>query len=687
MSQKSALVASIVGFSLLFAGSVFAQSTVTVDLTKTKQSIRGFGGMIHRNWQGYDLSASDRDLAFGNGPGQIGLTVLRIPVNDLESDWNKELTVAKDVVSRGGIVYASPWNPPAALRTPYSFVRWGTTYNSHKISSSNYAAYAAHLNKFAKHMKDNGAPLFAISMQNEPDWCDAWTCWSADEVYDFIKSYGNNLREQGTRVISAESFAYSKSLYDKILNDTAALKNMDIIGAHFYGTNYSSNSDSAKISYFQYPLADQKAASKERWMTEHYTDSKGNANLWRGYIITGDQDQTPKYDTVRALDVAYEIHRALAEGNFNQYTWWYIRRNYGLIMHDATDNVKPTPTAAEAGKVSKRGYCVAQYAKYVRPGAVRVEATANPDRYVYVSAYKKADSVVIVAVNRAGQKTIPFSIPGATRITSWKKITTSATKSLNDDGTVTASNGSFSVSLDAESVTTLVGIIPAEVTVPQAPYTGTPISLPGTIEAENYDVGGEGVSYHDAEAENKGNQFRTDGVDIAGSAGAYQIGWTINGEWLEYTVQIENAASYKIEASVASGADNASFRLYLDSTTDISGLIAVPNTGSWTTFTTVSTTTPTLPAGKHVLRLSVEGAYFNVDALQFSLAPVNIHTSTEVTDPNEFQLFTLQGKYLGSISATNSTQAQKQAKANGIRTGMYLLRNIHNGSSMTFEIP
>jgi len=452
---RKALLSSIV-FPLWLSQHLAAAQTVTVDLDSPKQTIRGFGGMLHRNWQGYDLSATDKALAFGNEAGQMGLTVLRIPVNELESDWSKELATAKEVIARGGIVYATPWNPPSSMKTPYSFNRWGTTYNSYKIPSSNYAAYAAHLNKFAKYMKDNGAPLYAISMQNEPDWCDSWTCWSETEVYNFIKVYGASLRQNGTKVISAESFSYNKAFYDKILSDDAALKNVDILGAHFYGTNYSSKADSTRTSFFQYALADQKG--KERWMTEHYTDSKGNANLWRGYIITGDQDQTPKYDTVRALDVAYEIHRALVDGNFSQYTWWYIRRNYGLIINDASSNVMPATTAAEVGKVSKRGYCVAQYAKFVRPGFVRVAATANPDNQVYVSAYKKADSVVIVAVNRSGQKTVNISIPKGTRYLSWKKYTTSATKNVNFDGAVSASNGNFTVSLDQESVTTLVGV-------------------------------------------------------------------------------------------------------------------------------------------------------------------------------------------------------------------------------------
>lgn len=437
----------------LLASSQIEAQDVTVNLTKTYQTIRGFGGMHHRQWQTYDLNASDRNLAFGNGPGQIGLTMLRIPVYTAQSDWSRELALAKDVIARGGLVYASSWVAPNGISNPYTFQRWGATVNSFKIPASNYGAYANHLNAFAKYMKDNGAPLYAIGFQNEPDWAGGWTHWTVDEVYNFTKNHAARLRLNGTKVISAEAFSYDKAYYDKIINDPSALSNIDVLGAHFYGSDAKSSN-----TFFQYPLADQKAMSKERWMTEHYSESKGNANMWKGYIVTGDQDQTPKYDSVRALDVGYEIHRGLVEGNFSQYTWWYIRRNYGLIMHDATASVKPTPVAADVGKVTKRGYIMAQYAKFVRPGAVRVDATKNPVAHAYVSAFKKGDSVVIVVVNRNVSRNLKFSVPGATNITSWKKYTTSANKNVSDDGSVTATGGNFSTSIDQESIVTLVGV-------------------------------------------------------------------------------------------------------------------------------------------------------------------------------------------------------------------------------------
>jgi hypothetical protein len=156
--------------------------------------------------------------------------------------------------------------------------------------------------------------------------------------------------------------------------------------------------------------------------------------------------------------VGYEIHRGLVVGNFNQYTWWYIRRCYGLIMERDMGNKISIPQN-EIGKVSKRGYVLSQYARFVRPGAIRVGATAKPMNQVFASAYKKEDSVIVVLINRdrLATKTLEISVPGASSITTWTKYTTSETKNVKNDGEVTATNGKFSVTLDKESIMTLVG--------------------------------------------------------------------------------------------------------------------------------------------------------------------------------------------------------------------------------------
>lgn len=431
-SQPKKSIARLLALVVGTGGAACAQN-VTVTLGTTHQTIRGFGGMTHRVWTGYDLNASDRNLAFGNGSGQLGFTVLRVWISDNESQWSLELPTAKDVIARGGIVYATPWNPPASMAETVS--RNGRSEK--RVKPGSYADYAAHLNKFAKYMKDNGVPLHSISFANEPDWGYDWTWWTVDEVYNFTKNNAGALRANGNKVMSAESFAYAKSYYDKILNDPAALANIDIIGHHYYASSASSAN-----SFFQYPLADQKAPTKERWMTEHYTDSKGSANLWAGWIETQDQGQAVRMDSVRALDVGYEMHRGLVEGKLNVYTWWYIRRDYGPIMNTG-------------GTVSKRGYVMGQFSKFIRPGWVRVEATKNPSTHTWVSAYKKDDSVVVVAINRSGAVNLNVSIPGikATKLT---KYTTSSSKNIANGGEITVTNGSATVPLDASSATTLV---------------------------------------------------------------------------------------------------------------------------------------------------------------------------------------------------------------------------------------
>jgi len=152
----------------------------------------------------------------------------------------------------------------------------------------------------------------------------------------------------------------------------------------------------------------------------------------------------------------------MVEAQFNAYVTWYIRRSYGMLT--------------ENGAVSKRGYAMAQYAKFVRPGSVRVDATKNPATNVYVSAYKSGQNVVVVVVNRnTSAQSVSLAINGGT-VQSLTKYTTSGSKSVANDGTVSNSNGSFTLNLDGSSVTTFVGAIGGTVITPTPTRTNTPNS-------------------------------------------------------------------------------------------------------------------------------------------------------------------------------------------------------------------
>lgn len=151
-----------------------------------------------------------------------------------------------------------------------------------------------------------------------------------------------------------------------------------------------------------------------------------------------------------------------------------------------------------------------------------------------------------------------------------------------------------------------------------APYGGGAIPIPGTIEVEDFDKGEEGSSYHDEDSINDGGAYRPDvGVDIdTSSNGGFVIGWTKKGEWLDYTIEVEQSTEYTYSAIVASGLDGSSFSLLIDGEA-ITPAIVVPNTGSWTNYKRITGNTSAITAGKHTLRLYIESDYCNIDKISF----------------------------------------------------------------------
>jgi len=388
-----------------------AAAAVTVDPSATRQTIRGFGGMNHPLWIG-DLTAAQRETAFGNGDGQLGFSMLRIFVSEDRANWSREVATAKRAVELGATVFASPWNPPAQMVETFTH---GSQTNAKRLRSSMYGAYAQHLNDFVTFMRNNGVNLYAISVQNEPDYAQDWTWWTPAEMTRFLRENAGSI---STKVIAPESFQYVKSFSDPILNDPAALANMDILGAHLYGTSFQN---------FPYPLFKQKGAGKELWMTEvYYPNSSDSADLWP-----------------QALDVGEHVHRALVDAEFQAYVWWYIRRGYGPMRED--------------GQISKRGAAMAHFAKYVRPGHVRIAVTANPQSNVYLSAYRGSGSrLVIVAVNKGTSSVSQqFTLVNnaSTGVSSWL---TDGSRNLAAQSRIAVSNGSFTAQLPARSLTTFV---------------------------------------------------------------------------------------------------------------------------------------------------------------------------------------------------------------------------------------
>lgn len=412
---KIVLLLATIGFTISCGGSddpaptpppvdVIAADASTIDVSNEQQTIRGFGAATVFRLD-TPLNNADQDLLFGNNQGQIGLSILRIRVSSDDDPASRaiELNHAKGAKARGAIVMASPWSPPVRMKTNNSLI-------GGSLKTSSYAEYATYLNDFSKYMKANNAELYAISMQNEPDIvvnyesCD----WTPTQILDFLKNNGSAISD--TKLIAAESFNFNRNTSNPFLNDDTAAANVDIVGGHIYGSGLD-----------DYPLARSKG--KELWMTEHLV-------------------LETTWDAV--LGTAKEIHDCMATASFNAYIWWYAKRYYGPLGED--------------GVVTKRGYVMSNYAKFVRPGYLRVGATKNPKSSVFVSAYKGDGKTIIVAINTGNDVTNQQFAFKNTTVTSVTPYVTSETLNLVKQANVTvkASIGAFSYSLPAKSVTTFV---------------------------------------------------------------------------------------------------------------------------------------------------------------------------------------------------------------------------------------
>jgi glucuronoarabinoxylan endo-1,4-beta-xylanase len=386
-------------------GGTLPQGNSTINWNDTRQKIDGFGGgVVFLTPSSLDpVTDANMDKLFGTNANQLALTLLRVRI-DPGTNWSAALSDAKKAAARGVGVLATPWTPPAWLKDNNSLTNGS-------VLPAQYANYAAYLKKFADYMSSNGAPLRAISIQNEPDWPATYeSCvWNSNQFLSFFRT--NAAAIGSTPVMMPESLRYDFSYSDATLNDAVAVTNVDLVGGHLYGVT----------TIRDYTNAHNKG--KPTWMTE--------------FLLN---DQTIE----SAIETAQQIHDCLTTGNMSAYIWW-------KCLGDANGLVDAS------GVIRKRGYVMSQFSRFARPGYYRIGTTNSGSGFV--SAYRDTNSgrFAIVAINTFS---IPFNEtftltnfnPGS--VTPW---ITSETQSLAVQSAVTVSNATFSYTLPPNSVVTFAG--------------------------------------------------------------------------------------------------------------------------------------------------------------------------------------------------------------------------------------
>lgn len=224
-------------------------------------------------------------------------------------------------------------------------------------------------------------------------------------------------------------------------------------------------------------------------------------------------------------------------------------------------------------------------------------------------------------------------------------------------------------------------VIPPE---DRAPYKGI-IAIPGTVEAENYDKGGQNVAYYDNDVENQGGAYREDQVDIKAAGSGFVVGYTMVGEWLEYTVNVASAGLYTFKATVSSGSDGSSFRLFMDGKA-ISDTVNVANGGDWDTYSTITGNTTALSKGSHVLRIAITGNYVDIDKIEFTEGPTIIQNDMKMNvtqGVQSFKIYNVKGTYLQSYQASSVSDLKAQMQTSNMTNGIYL---VQSNSSNKFLI-
>jgi glucuronoarabinoxylan endo-1,4-beta-xylanase len=432
------LIASpLVAAGVLVTSSAMAQ--VTVQVAELRQTMDGFGASSA--FFSEDISEEDAEFLFSEDTG-IGLSLLRVRIHH-EDAITMEIETAKKAKMWGARVWAAPWTPPPEWKTNGELNAKPMAH----LRSQNFGDYANYLADFAEYMATEGVPLVAITPQNEPDWEADWDgcLWSTSEMVTFIGQHlGPVFEQRGLDVMI-------------VAPDTAHLRNLagfvDAILANADAKKYT-----AGISTHPYSAADFDMT----WSVPRDNDMF----FWQTEISQENFEPRdyPDPTMTSALTMVRMVHDHLTKLWMGAWNWWNLT---AVTENYEDDPNRQNPALIQNGERFKRAYALGNYAKFVRPGFKRVEATPSPATDILVSAYRSDSRVVVVAVNASSAASSQtFTLEGDLGGTVADAVpwVTSDTLSLEAQTAVAISNGAFQYSLPAKSVTSFVVDIDVTVT-------------------------------------------------------------------------------------------------------------------------------------------------------------------------------------------------------------------------------
>jgi len=441
--------------------------TVTLDAAKTYQTIEGFGGFGAQNvyWSNGPFTSSRfvSDIVT-----DLGCTIIRdeLPTSfEIENDnadphstdlarYNLTQRIPGHHVPFGervphlrALQQAGVEKFIVSVWSPAPWMKWnnridnGTQQNSapaysrspttasNQLKTENYEEFAELCVAYCRVFKrEIGVDLYGLSVQNEPRFSQSYqSCvYDGESLRDLIKVVGRRFRKEGltTKLFLPEDVGWLdgvKSMTLPTLNDPEARQYVGIVATHGYALDgvLPASTDAAT------------------WQTMHGWGKPHNLPLWMTET-SGYSDS--KYSGAMAL--AKAMYTALRFGNVSAWVFWSL----------SEEQVSDYSLLSSNGTKSKRYYVSKQFYRYIRPGAVRAEATTS-DADLLPLAFVKDGLSTLVVIN-VGTSDKAVQINGDATSGQYQVFLTSPTDDCRALPTIKAGTA---VTVPAQGVVTMIG--------------------------------------------------------------------------------------------------------------------------------------------------------------------------------------------------------------------------------------
>jgi hypothetical protein len=282
---------------------------------------------------------------------------------------------------------------------------------------------------------------------------------------------------------------------------------------------------------------------------------------------------------------------------------------------------------------------------------------------------------VTISAEMDGASQISYSVNGS-QIGTGSKVTFTPKEAGESKVEVSATSSKGSVK---SSVTIKV--------IEVGPYGGTAAIVPGKIQAENYDNGFAGKAYNDLsdgnECDNVKNYYRSYDVDIKKIDDGVALGHCQKGEWMNYTINVEEDGEYDVVLRVGTGNDDGG-KMTISVGNSVKE-VAIDRTGEWGTFADVKVGKIQLSKGEQVMKLSIDKDWIDIDWISFDkLSGVSDYTNNNVISviPNpassKIEIIgvgdDVKAEFVSLAGSVVKVANESEIALDDIASGVYMLR-------------